>query len=75
MRFSDRIRLDMLRDLLEMDQNTFDNKLISYMKTFGTTVEGNYIIVNKDTLQDLLTALDENRGEWDKMEIFKVKKI
>ena len=54
MKVSNKIRLDMLRDLLEMDQNTFDNKLITYMKQFGTKVEGNYIIVNKDTLSELL---------------------
>ena len=75
MQVSNKIRLDMLRDLLEMDQNTFDNKLIAYMKQFGTKVEGNYIIVNKDTLAELLSDLDEKREGWDTMEIFKVKKI
>jgi len=75
MKVSNKIRLDMLRDLLEMDQNTFDNKLITYMKQFGTKVEGNYIIVNKDTLSELLNDLDERREGWDTMEIFKVKKV
>lgn len=75
MKVSNKIRLDILRDLLEMDQNTFDNKLINLLKQFGTKVEGNYIIVNKDTLLELFKELDEKREGWDTMEIFKVKKI
>lgn len=75
MQVSNKIRLDMLRDLLEMDQNTFENKLLIYMKQFGTEIEDNYIIVNKDTLAELLSDLDEKREGWDTMEIFKVKKI
>ena len=75
MKVSKTIRLDILRDLLEINQKTFDNKLLNYMKQFGTKIEGNYIIVNKDTLDDFLTALDESREGWDTMEIFKVKKI
>lgn len=75
MKVSNKIRLDILRDLLEMDQNTFNNKLINLLKQFGTKVEGNYIIVNKETLPELFKELDEKREGWDTMEIFKVKKV
>jgi len=75
MKISKTIRLDILRDLLEMDQNTFDNKLINLLKQFGTKIEGNYIIVNKETLSAFYDFIDEKREGWDTMEIFKVKKV
>ena len=75
MKVSNKIRLDILRDLLEMDQNTFDNKLLNLLKQFGTKVEGNYIIVNKETLPEFYAFIDGKREGWDTMEIFKVKKV
>ncbi|MFX0046749.1 MAG: hypothetical protein ACFE8G_01140 [Candidatus Hermodarchaeota archaeon] len=64
MRVSNSIDLDLMREVLGMDENTFQERIIAYTQKYDMRIEGNNLIINKDTLDDFLNSLDEKYKEW-----------
>jgi hypothetical protein len=56
---SRKIRLDMMRTALEMEEKLFDKKVFQWAKQFNFIIDGDYLIVNEETatafLNDLFT--------------------
>lgn len=75
LRVSEKINLEIVRNILEMDQKTFQERVIDYSKQYGMKVEGNNLIINKENLDDFLNSLEDQFKEWEKEESFKTKKI
>ncbi|MBA7507507.1 hypothetical protein ES706_06226 [subsurface metagenome] len=59
MKVSTRVRLDMMRDVLNMDPHTFNYKIIDWAYKFEFIIDGDYLIVNKETVSDFIDALDK----------------
>jgi len=59
MKLSTRLRLDMMRDVLNMDPHTFNYNIIDWAYKFEFIIDGDYLIVNKDTVLDFIDALDK----------------
>jgi len=65
---SDRIQLDVIKKRLKMDDESFYKKLVAWKIKFDFIIEGDYIIVNKDTVSEFIDALDKQFMIWDEME-------
>lgn len=61
MHVSNRISLEMMRQALDMDQKLFSNKIFDWAKKFTFIIDGDFLIVNKDNLNEFLFALSENQ--------------
>jgi len=59
MKVSTRFKLDMLREILNMDSHTFNYKIIDWAEEFGFTIDGDYLIIKKDMVSDFLDALEK----------------
>ena len=59
MKVSTRLRLDMMRDVLNIDPHTFNYKIIDWAYKFEFIIDGDYLIVNKDTVSDFIDAMDK----------------
>jgi len=68
MRVTEKIDLELMREMLEMDKNTFEKKIINYTRKFGMRVQGTNLLINKDELDDFLNSLDEYYRNWDERE-------
>ena len=62
---SDRIKLDMMRTALEMDEKTFTDKIFEWAKKFEFVIDGKYLIVNRDYINEFILSLRIN--EMDKI--------
>ncbi len=50
MRVSSRIRLDIMRDVLNLEVHTFNEKIFEWVEEFSFEVDGDYLNINKDTV-------------------------
>jgi len=65
---SERISLSMMRDILELDEKTFNQRIIDWAAEFNFTIDGEYLNVNKETVDDFIDALDRQFAMWGKTE-------
>ncbi|MFX1456354.1 MAG: hypothetical protein ACFFDB_13350 [Promethearchaeota archaeon] len=56
---SDRLRLEALKNILELDKESFNEKIYEWAKEFNFTIDGDYIIINKETIPAFLGHLEE----------------
>jgi len=54
---SNKLRLDMMRTALEMDDKLFTDKVFQWAKQFNFIIEGDYLLINQDTTTDFLNDL------------------
>ncbi|MFX0057374.1 MAG: zinc ribbon domain-containing protein [Candidatus Hodarchaeota archaeon] len=54
---SNRLRLDMIRIALDMEEKEFTNKVFEWADKFKFVIDGDYLIVNYDTMSDFLDNL------------------
>jgi len=62
MEVSNRLRLDMMRIALDMNEKTFTEKVFQWAKRFKFLIDGDYLIVNEDTVEDFLNDLSTGVG-------------
>ena len=54
---SNKVRLEMVRIALNMDEKTFDTKIFDWAKKFKFIIDGDYLIVNRDTIAEFIDNL------------------
>ncbi len=57
MEVSNRLRLDMIRVALEMDEKLFTQKVFQWAKQFNFLIDGDYLIINQDTAKEFIEDL------------------
>ena len=67
MRVSSRIRLDIMRDVLNLDLHTFNEKIFEWAEEFSFEVDGDYLNINKDTVSSFIDSLEKKFSEWEKV--------
>lgn len=72
---STRFRLDMMRDILGIDEIIFNDKILNWARDFNFKIDGDYLIINKDTALDFINELEKQFKMWEKPEKEKIKKI
>ncbi len=72
---SKRISLDRMQDVLEMEKKTFNKRIFELAKQFGFIIDGDYLIVNNDTVSDFIDSLESTFKEWEETEKDKNFKI
>ena len=48
---SSKIKIDIMRDVLELEENLFNKKLFDWAAQFGFTIDGDYLIINQDSIK------------------------
>jgi len=72
---SKRIRLDMMREALKLDSQTFSEKIFQWAAEHGFIIDGDYIIINRDTVSEFIQDLDRKFTEWIEKEDLEENKI
>ncbi|KKL78512.1 hypothetical protein LCGC14_2024100 [marine sediment metagenome] len=72
---SKRISLDRMQDVLEMEKKTFNKRIFDLAKQHGFTIDGDYLIVNKETVSDFVDSLEKKFKEWEEIEDDQTYKI
>ena len=57
MEVSHKLRLDMVRTALEMDDKLFTEKVFQWAKQFNFLIDGDYLVINQETASDFLNDL------------------
>ena len=70
LKVSTRIKLDMMRLALEMDEKTFTEEIFKWANKFDFVVDGDFLIVNVETIPDFLGNL---YGEHDNLRKRRIK--
>ncbi|KKN11068.1 hypothetical protein LCGC14_1030270 [marine sediment metagenome] len=63
---SNRIKLDMMRNALNMEKKAFDEKIFEWAEEFGFIIDEDILIVDKDTVSDYINKLDIMFETWEK---------
>ena len=57
MEVSNRLRLDMIRVALDMDEKLFTQKVFQWAKEFNFLIDGDYLIINRDNVEEFIEDL------------------
>jgi len=57
---SDRIKLGMMRNALDMDEKTFTDKVFEWAKKFEFVIDGKYLVINRDYINEFILSLRMN---------------
>jgi len=72
---SNKIKLKRVQNVLNLDDKSFDGKIIEWAKEFGFRIDGEYLLVNKESISEFIEALDEKFIEWEEIEKDKIDKL
>lgn len=75
LRVSNRFRLDMLMDILDIDKENLYSYVEKWSVDFGFEINGNYLIIKKDTVLEFIDELDKQFNEWENTNMKNGKKI
>ena len=75
LKVSDRLRLSMVRKTLKMEEDVYIAKIIDLAEEMGLKIDGDFLVINQDTVQDFIDTLDKQYESWEKMEKEKNGKI
>jgi hypothetical protein len=62
LKVSNRLKLKMMRIALGLEKESFNNKIFEWAKAFDFTIDGDYIVINKDTSDSFLQHLDSEES-------------
>ena len=66
MKVSKRIRLDMMREALDMDMKSFSDKMIDWADEFHFSIDGDYVDFENADVNGFLTTLDGYFADWNR---------
>jgi len=72
---SNRIKLERVQNILDLNNKDFDEKIIKWANEFGFRIDGEYLIVNKESIAEFIEALDEKFIEWETSEKDNIGKL
>lgn len=61
---SNKIKLEMMRQALDMETSQFSKSIFDWAHRFGFTIDGDYIIINKESTDDFMRELEEEFKSW-----------
>jgi len=65
---STRIKLERVQNILNLDDKSFDVKIIEWANEFDFKIDGEYLVVNKESVSEFIDALDDKFIEWETRE-------
>jgi len=65
MKVSTRVNLDRMQDVLNMDKTLFNNKIFEWADEFEFKIDGDYLIVNQDSVSKFLASLNDLSFIWE----------
>jgi hypothetical protein len=65
---SDKLRLDRFKNYLDLDANSFVDKILEWEKIHDFKIEGNYLYFLSDNTSDIIENLELKFDEWQKVE-------
>ena len=70
-----RIKMEQIRALLNISQYQFNEKILDWADEFGFEIDGAYINMNKNTINELIVHLDAQFKKWVQEEMVRAVKI
>lgn len=64
LKLSDKLRLDVMRDVLDLDQKLFNNLIFDWAADYGFRISGDYIIIENADIDGFISSLDEQFALW-----------
>ena len=65
---STRIRQDQMRKILKMNEDTFNEQIISWACEFGFKIDGDYVTFSEGDTDAFIAALNAQFQDWGTME-------
>ncbi len=65
---SNRIKIDMIQNILNLSKKELNSRISKWSSDYGFIIEEDYLVINKDTLSDFISVLDEEYKKWKNLE-------
>jgi len=75
LRVSKSIEIERMREMLKMDKETFNDKLLDLADEFGFEIDREYVNINRDNIGEFIDMLDGQFESWEKKELTRTGKI
>ena len=71
----EKVEIDELKRFFKYDDKTFLNRVVDWAEKFNLTIDGDYLLMDKEFLLDFIEDLDKQYKKWGIMEEKKLDKI
>ncbi|MHA1235513.1 MAG: hypothetical protein ACTSQL_10565, partial [Promethearchaeota archaeon] len=75
MSVSTRLKMELFRNYLKMDEKLFNDKIFDWAEQFGFTIDGDYLNIRKEKVSDFIDELEKQFEGWRKFEDDRLDKI
>jgi len=72
---SDRIKIDMMRQIMKMDKDSFNDKILDWAADFDFRIDGDFLVIKQENVTAFIDALDHQFEIWGEKEAGKIEKI
>ncbi len=63
LRVSVRIKMEQMRNMLDLDQKIFDKKLLDWASEYNWTIDGDYVVVKKESVDDFIGRFSQQNTQ------------
>lgn len=60
-----KVKLDKIKSALQMDTHIFNNKIVDWAVELDCTIDGDYLVINEDTISEFINILDREFKKWE----------
>ena len=74
LKVSKKIRMEMMQDALEIPKTQFNKEIFDWADKFNFQIDGDFVIINQETVNDFISSLDSMFTDWSQKEVSKNNK-
>jgi hypothetical protein len=68
MKVSTRVKMNLLRNYLKMNEDLFNEKIFDWAEQFGFTIDGDYLNIGKANVSEFIDELENQFKLWRRKE-------
>lgn len=75
LKISEKIKIDRMEKILKIDDKTFNDKILDWGLEFGLKIDGDYIKINQNSVDEFINKLDYQFTLWSQQESKNIGKV
>ena len=65
---SDKIQIERMQKILNINEAAFNKYILDWAENFDLRIDGEYVVINKETVDDFISMLDKQFQTWTNKE-------
>ena len=63
-KISDKIQIERMQKILNVNEDAFNEYILDWAEKFDLRIDGEYVVINKESVDDFISMLDKQFQTW-----------